>query len=153
MVEKHPITNFWPQFFEPLRVAGTRLAEWVAPAAEASSGDDAYRIAMELPGVAEDDIQLAVDGGVVTIKGEKKTEREEKGDTWYFSERQYGAFSRSFRLPDDADGEAIKAELADGVLTVSVPRKAKKNKEARKVAITRAGNGAKGKDKDKSKGA
>lgn len=136
MVEKNPVTNFWPQFFEPFRHMGTRLAEWVAPASEASSGDDAYRISMELPGVAEDDIELSVQGGVVTVKGEKKTEREEKGDTWYFSERQYGAFSRSFRLPEDADPEGVKAALREGVLTVTLPRKAPKGAEAKRVPIS-----------------
>jgi HSP20 family protein len=137
MVEKNPVTNFWPQFFEPFRHMSTRLAEWVAPASEASSGDGAYRITMELPGVAEDDIALSVEGGVVTVKGEKKTEREEKGDTWYFSERQYGAFSRSFRLPDDADPEGVKAELKDGVLTVTLPRREPKTPDAKRVPISR----------------
>jgi HSP20 family protein len=133
----NPVTDFWPQFFEPFRHMGTRLAEWVAPASEASSDDEAYRIAMELPGVTEEDIDLTVEGGVMTVKGEKKTEREEKGDTWFFSERQYGAFSRSFRLPDDADGEGVKADLKDGVLTVTVPRKAPRTPEAKRVKISR----------------
>ena len=137
MVEKNPVANFWPQFFEPFRHMGTRLAEWVAPASEASSDDDAYHITMELPGVAEDDIELNVQGGVVTVKGEKKTEREEKGDTWYFSERQYGAFSRSFRLPEDADPDGVKADLKDGVLTVTLPRKSPKSSDAKRVPISR----------------
>ncbi len=137
MVEKNPVANFWPQFFEPFRHMGTRLAEWVAPASEASSDDDAYHITMELPGVAEDDIELNVQGGVVTVKGEKKTEREEKGDTWYFSERQYGAFSRSFRLPEDADPDGVKADLKDGVLTVTLPRTSPKTPEAKRVPISR----------------
>lgn len=135
MVEKSSISSFWPSLYEPFRSLGGRLAEWVAPASEASSGEDAYRIAMELPGVAEDDIHLSVEGGVVTVKGEKKTEREEKGDTWYFSERQYGSFARSFRLPADADEAAVKADLKDGVLTVTVPRKAPKPKEGKRVPI------------------
>lgn len=90
---------------------------------------------MELPGVAEEDIHLSVEGGVVTVKGEKKTEREEKGDTWYFSERQYGSFARSFRLPADADEAAVNADLKDGVLTITVPRKAPKPKEGKRVPI------------------
>ena len=136
MVEKTPITSFWPQMFEPFRSFGARIADWVAPASEASSDADAYRISMELPGVAEEDIHLGVEGGVVTVKGEKKTEREEIGDTWYFSERQFGAFSRSFRLPEDADAEGVSAALKDGVLTVTVPRKAKVAGTARRVPIS-----------------
>lgn len=137
MVEKSHTSGFWPSFYEPLRTAGARLAEWIAPASEASSGEDAYRIAVELPGVAEADIDLQVHDGVVTLKGEKKSEREEKGDTWYFSERQYGSFSRSFRLPPDADQEAVAASLSDGVLTISVPRKGDTAPDgARKVTIS-----------------
>ena len=137
MVEKSQIGALWPSLFDPFRQFGTRVAEWVAPASEASSGEDAYRISLELPGVAEEDIELTAEGGVVTVKGEKKTEREEKGNTWYFSERQYGAFSRSFRLPADADESAVKADLKDGVLTVTVPRKAPATPASRRVPISK----------------
>ncbi|PQO21806.1 glutamyl-tRNA amidotransferase [Rhodobacteraceae bacterium WD3A24] len=135
MVEKSSVANFWPSIYEPLRQFGTRMAELVAPASEASSGDDAYRISLELPGVSEDDIELTVEGGVVSVKGEKKTEREERSDTWYFSERQYGAFSRSFRLPDDADEDAVKADLKDGVLNITIPRKAAAKGGGKRVEI------------------
>jgi HSP20 family protein len=137
MVEKTQMASFWPQMFEPFRSFGARLAEWVAPPSEASSDDTAYRVAIELPGVAEADIHLAVEGGMLTVRGEKKTEREEKGDTWYFSERQFGSFARSFRLPSDADDAGVKAALKDGVLTVTVPRKAPAASEARRVPISR----------------
>lgn len=117
---------------------GTRLAEWVAPASEASSDDTAYRITMELPGVSEEDIELNIAGGVATVRGEKKTERKDSGDTWFFSERRYGAFSRSFRLPDDADADAVKAEMKDGVLTVTLPRKSHVTSDAKKIPISRS---------------
>jgi HSP20 family protein len=138
MVEKSPATTFWPSFYEPFRQFGNKLAEWVAPASEASSDDNSYRIAMELPGVEEADIEISVDDRVVSVKGEKKTSREEKGDTWYFSERQYGSFARSFRLPGDADATKVSADLKDGVLTISAPKAApEKGANARKVAIGR----------------
>ena len=111
MVEKTALTNFWPSFFDPLRQAGSRLTDWLAPATEASQDDGSYRIAMELPGVAEEDIHLSVDDGVVTVRGEKKTNREEKGETWYFSERQFGSFSRSFRLPAPARCSACRSAM------------------------------------------
>lgn len=137
MVEKSPMSGFWPTFYEPFRAMGTRLADWVAPAAEASSDDKAYRIAMELPGVAEDDIHLTVEDGVVTVRGEKKTSREEKGETWFFSERQFGSFSRSFRLPADASEADVKAELKNGVLTVTVPQKSPEVTAPKRVPIAR----------------
>ena len=140
MVEKSPATSlasgFWPSFYEPFRSFGTKLAEWVAPASEASSDDKLYRISIELPGVTEADIDVTVDDGVVTVKGEKKTSREEKGETWYFSERQFGSFSRSFRLPADADEAKVDAVLKDGVLTLTVPKAGPEaSAKARKVAI------------------
>ncbi len=137
MVEKTPASSFWPSFYEPFRNFGTRLSEWLAPASEASSDDRAYRIAIELPGVDEKDIEITVNDGMVTVKGEKRESREEKGETWYFSERQFGSFSRSFRLPADADQGAVSADLKDGVLTLSVARAAPEAAKARKVPIGR----------------
>lgn len=136
MVEKSHTSGFWPSLYEPFRSMGSRLADWVAPPSEASANDGGYRIAIELPGVAEKDVEVTVDDGVVTVTGEKSASREEKGETWYFSERQYGAFSRSFRLPPDADAGAVKADLRDGVLTLTVGRKAPKDAAtSRKVPI------------------
>ncbi len=123
MVEKTQHSSFWPSLYEPLRNVGARLAEWIAPPSEASSDEDAYRIAIELPGVADEDIELTVNDDVLTVKGEKKSVKEEEGRTWYFSERQYGTFSRSFRLPPDADGNKASAELKDGILVVTVAKK------------------------------
>ena len=138
MVEKSEHGGLWPSLYDPIRAFGARLADWLNPASEASSGEEAYDIAMELPGVALDDIELTVEDGVVTVRGEKKTASEKKGDTWYFSERQYGAFRRSFRLPEDAEGDKAEARMKDGVLHVSVPKKSREAVEkARKIAISR----------------
>lgn len=137
MVEKSQTGTFWPSFYEPFRQFGAKVADWLAPASEASSDDKAYRIAIELPGVEEKDIDITVDEGMVTVKGEKRESREEKGETWYFSERQYGSFSRTFRLPADADGSKVSAELKDGVLVLNVARTAPEAARSRKVAIGR----------------
>ena len=139
MVEKTEQSGFWPSLYDPFRTFGTRLSEWQNPATEASGNDASYDISMELPGVGEDDIELTVENGVVTVRGEKKTETEKKGDTWYFSERQYGAFSRSFRLPQDADGSKASAEMKDGVLHVKVPKLApKESASPNKVEIRKS---------------
>ncbi|MGE4326143.1 MAG: Hsp20/alpha crystallin family protein [Pseudodonghicola sp.] len=137
-IEKSEHRGLWPSLYDPFRMFGTRIADWLSPATEASSSGDAYDISMELPGVSDDDIELTVADGVVTIRGEKKTQEEKKGDTWYFSERQYGAFRRSFRLPEDADGDKASAKMVDGVLHVSVPKKAgTEAKAARKIDIAK----------------
>lgn len=138
MVEKSHASGFWPSLYDPFRALGARMADWFAPASEASSDEGAYTIRMEVPGVAEKDLELSVHDGVLTVKGEKRTTREEKGETWYFSEREYGSFSRSFRLPPDADDAGVKADLADGVLTVVVAKlKPEAARGARKVAISK----------------
>ncbi|WP_425046289.1 Hsp20/alpha crystallin family protein [Primorskyibacter sp. S87] len=138
MVEKSEHGSLWPSLYDPFRNLGNKLSDWLSPATEASGNDAAYDISMELPGVSDEDIDLTVEEGVVTVRGEKKTHEEKKGDTWYFSERQYGAFRRSFRLPEDADGEKASARMKDGVLHVTVPRKALAEPEAaKKIKISR----------------
>lgn len=138
MVEKSEHSGFWPSLYDPFRGFGARVADWLNPAAEASEGEKGYAINMELPGVDEKDIELTVEDGVVTVRGEKKTSSEKSGDTWFFSERQYGAFRRSFRLPADADEKGVKAEMKDGVLKITAPRSAASEApKAKRVEIAR----------------
>jgi HSP20 family protein len=136
MVESNQ-TGLWPNLYAPFRTMQGKLAEWLSPASDASSSENAYRITMELPGVPEDAIELTVDGGVLTVTGEKADSREEQGDTWFFSEREYGAFRRSFRLPGDAVAEKAEAHVADGVLEISVPRKGPEDTKGQKIAVKR----------------
>ena len=139
MVEKTDHPGFWPSLYDPFRGFGTRISDWLSPAAEASEGNGTYSISMEVPGINESDIDLTVEDGVVTVRGEKKTSTEKSGDTWFFSERQYGAFRRSFQLPADADGDGVKAEMKDGVLHISVPKsKADELPKAKRVEIAQA---------------
>lgn len=144
MVEKTGMSGLWPSLYDPLRSFGQRVADWLSPATEASSDTAAYDISMELPGVSEDDIELSVEGEVVTICGEKKAPSQKTGGTWYFSERQYperqySAFRRSFRLPVDADAAKASATVKDGVLHVKVPKLAPKQAScAQTIMISRA---------------
>jgi len=78
MVEKSDHAGLWPSLYDPFRNFGARLADWLSPATEASGNEDAYDIAMELPGVSEEDIELSVENGVVTIRGEKRTHEEKE---------------------------------------------------------------------------
>jgi HSP20 family protein len=137
MVEKTHLAGLWPALYDPFRNVGRRMAELLAPASDASSDDNAYHISVELPGVREDDIDVSVHDGVINVTGEKKSEREEKGDTWFFSERQFGSFSRVFRLPADADGSKIDAKLKDGVLEITVPKMSPEKDGAKKVKISK----------------
>ena len=122
MVEKSHTAGSRPSLYEPLKRFGEKIADWFAPLSEASAGEGRYDITLELPGVKAEDIDVSVHEGHLTIKGEKRSEREEKGRTYFFSEREYGAFERSFRLPPDAQSSKITADFKDGVLTVKVPK-------------------------------
>ena len=135
MVETTQTSRFWPHLYEPLKGLGTRISEWLSPASEASSDDNAYTISIELPGVSEDDIDLQIENDSLVITGEKTEAREDKGETWYFSERQYGSFRRSFRLPPDADPSKAEAHAKDGVLEVTVPRRTQESSQAHKIEI------------------
>lgn len=135
MVEANQSGGLWPQLYEPFRTFGSKLSEWLSPASEASSDETAYRISMELPGVSEGDIHLSATKDTLTVSGEKTESREDKGETWYFSERQYGAFRRSFRLPPDALADKAEAHIKDGVLEVSVPRQPPEARQGKRIEV------------------
>jgi HSP20 family protein len=128
--------TWWPHIVDPLRQLGAKIANFFTPTADAAALDDAYEVNLELPGVAEKDIEIEVREGVMTIKGEKRTAREEKGKHFYFSERSYGAFQRAFRLPADVDEDRIEAHADKGVLHVVLPKRAAaETTESRRIAV------------------
>ena len=94
------------------------------PAVDVHEDDKGYTLSVELPGSKKDDIDVELDGNVLTIRGEKKSEREEKKERAHYVERRFGSFSRSFSLPPDAEGDRIDASFQDGVLTLRVPKSA-----------------------------
>jgi HSP20 family protein len=104
--------------------AGRRQQAACVPAMDVSENDKHYAITVEVPGVAKDDVHVEVHEGMLTIRGEKKSEREEKDERRRYVERSYGAFSRSFSLPADADEDRVEASFKDGVLTVTIPKTA-----------------------------
>lgn len=112
-----PLFGRWPRVFGE---NGGQL-EW-APAADISETDKEYLVKAELPGVERGDIKVTLEGGVLTIEGERKHEKEEKGEKTHRTERFYGSFCRSFTLPDNADANNIRAESKDGVLKVHIPK-------------------------------
>lgn len=95
--------------------------EW-SPTADIIENDKEYLIKAELPGVKKEDVKITVENGVITLSGERKQEKESKEDNELRVERFYGAFSRSFVLPDDANSEGIRAESKDGVLSIHIPK-------------------------------
>jgi HSP20 family protein len=94
----------------------------LVPAIDVSEDDGNYVVSAELPGVKKDDVTVECQDGVLTIRGEKKSEREEKKEKGRYLERSYGSFSRSFTLPSNADPDRIQAGFKDGVLTVTIAK-------------------------------
>lgn len=135
MVEKAHTAGWWPQLYEPLKGLGEKIADWFAPRSEASAVQDCYEISLELPGVDANDIDVSIENGHLTVRGEKRFEREEKGRTYFFSEREYGAFQRSFRLPPDAHAEDIVADFKNGVLLLKVPKAGPPKEKTKRIQI------------------
>lgn len=135
MVEKPQFSGWWGDFFEPLRHAGERVADWFTPRSDAAAAEKAYEINVELPGVDRNDIEIELHDGVLTVRGEKKLERSGEQGGYFFSERQYGKFQRTFRLPADAAEEGIGADYADGVLRLRVPRNVPEQPKPRKIEV------------------
>jgi HSP20 family protein len=106
--------------------------------ADVVEGDKDYRITAELPGMSEKDIEIALVGDVLTLKGEKKEEHEEKGESRYVAERRYGTFQRSFALPEDVDAEKIAASFKNGVITVTLPKRPDAQPKQRKIEVKAA---------------
>jgi HSP20 family protein len=94
---------------------------WVPPVDIYQNGDKEVVLKAELPDMAREDIDITVDNGTLTIKGEKKFSNEVKQEQFHRIERRYGSFSRSFSLPQTLDAGRVTAEYRDGVLTVKVP--------------------------------
>lgn len=92
------------------------------PLADIVEKEKEYLVKLDLPQVPKEDVKVTFDDGVLTVRGERKVEKEEKGDKVHRTERFYGMFERSFVLPEDVDVKAIRAESKDGVLTIHMPR-------------------------------
>ena len=137
MVEKTDQMSgtWWPEFFQPFRAMGERVAGFFAPSADAATTGEQYEINVELPGVAANDVDVELHDGLLTVKGEKRSQREEKGKTYFFSERSFGSFQRTFRLPADANAEGITADFKDGVLMLRVPKMGPPQEKAKKIEI------------------
>lgn len=124
-----------PFFLDPLRLARSFFDEAPAKPREASppadwvprfdviETDGAYRFEADLPGVKESDLEVTLDGRTLTIAGHRERAQRAESDNQQIAERAWGRFSRSFRLPATVDADAIEANLAGGVLTVTVGKK------------------------------
>jgi HSP20 family protein len=111
------------------------MADWM-PSVDISETDNSYLVKAEIPGVNKDDVKVTIEDGMLTLQGERKQEKEEGGKKYHRIERSYGCFMRSFRLPDDADESATKAEFKDGMLNITLNKSKKTRSNAVNVSIS-----------------
>jgi HSP20 family protein len=109
-------------------------AAW-APSADISETDKEYVIRAELPAVKKEDIQVTLDAGMITIKGERKQQKEDKNEKFHRTESFYGTFERRFSLPENVNAEMIRCESKDGILTVHIPKIEAPEHKAKQITV------------------
>lgn len=145
---RHPLTSlqheidrvfgdFFPTFdFSKFRE--TTESGALVPKIDFSETDTGYELAVEMPGVADKDLDVSIKNGVLKIKGEKKREFEEKTKDYIRTERSYGSYYRAMALPEDADESNITAKYADGVLRITMPKSPEAKSKSHKIEIRKA---------------
>lgn len=123
----------WPQ--KPLAVPALGIASPPADLVERNGG---YELLVELPGLTEEQIEVKLSNGMVTIKGEKSSERVEDADDYHLRERSFGSFQRSFRVPENVDADKISAQFDKGVLKVTMPKSPAAIQKERKIEVKAA---------------
>jgi HSP20 family protein len=106
--------RMWPMRLE---------TEEFMPAFDVKETKEGYLFKADLPGVKLEDVEITMTGNILTVKGSRQAEKEEKAETYFMYERSSGSFTRSFSLPEGTDADKVKAELKDGVLTLMLPKR------------------------------
>jgi HSP20 family protein len=115
--------RLFDRFFESPWAELPALGDW-NPALDVTEGKDAITVKVELPGLESKDVSVALEGDMLTIKGEKEQKKEEKDERHHRMERSWGAFMRSVRLPTPVDGGKVTATFKNGVITITLPKAA-----------------------------
>jgi HSP20 family protein len=119
---RQEMDRLWDDFFGPARRAWRPWSEEWLPAVDVAEAPDKVTVKAEVPGLDPKEIDISLVGDVLTIKGEKKSEREEKKENYHLVERSYGSFARSIRLPAPVNADQIEAKYDKGVLTITCPK-------------------------------
>lgn len=128
--------------FADARLAIAQVAAPFTPAVEVSETANDYRFSVDLPGVEEKDVEITVEGERLIIRGKREAEAREEGATYHAYERSYGGFARTFTLPAAADMDRCEAQLHNGVLTITIPRR--ESHRPRKISLKSIGSKLKG---------
>jgi HSP20 family protein len=125
--------RMWDEFFHETPFA-RRLTEWT-PLVDMSETKDNFVVKAELPGLDPKEVNVTVSGDILTIKGEKKQEEEEKDEHRHYMERFYGSFQRTFRLPDNVKTDQIEATFDKGILKVTFPKTEETKKKEIEIKV------------------
>lgn len=125
----------WDPFREMAPIFGADTAGFY-PAFDIKETKDGFLFTADLPGIKAQDLNVTVEGTRLQVSGKRESEREEKTDTYYASERSFGSFVRSFTLPQGADGKSVRADLNEGVLTIAIGKSPES--QPRQIAVTSA---------------
>ncbi len=131
---RREMDRLWDSFFERRPTRVEEAVEWL-PTLDVSETKDNYMVKAELPGIDPKDIDISLMNDVLTIKGEKKQEKEEKEENYHLIERSYGAFTRSIQLPGQVQSNNISATFKNGVLKVILPKTEEAKKKEIKVKV------------------
>jgi HSP20 family protein len=132
---RRDMDRFWDSFLEGgLRRRPEEGMEWT-PSLDVAETKNQLVVKAEVPGMDPKDIDISLSDGVLTIKGERKQEKEEKEEDYHLIERSYGTFSRSIRLPKEVQRDKISASYKDGVLKVTLPKSEEAKKKEVKIKV------------------
>jgi HSP20 family protein len=123
------------RLFDDRSYRGSESVGWT-PAVDIYEDEESVTLRFELAGVEPKDVDVRFENGVLTVKGERKLEKEDKRENYHRVERSYGTFTRSFTLPGTLDPERIKAEAKNGVLQITLPKKAEAKPRAIQVKVS-----------------
>ena len=116
-----PIQSLFDNFLAPTLFRDTELDQF-APVCDFEEFEDHYLMSVDLPGVPKDAVTIELSGNMLTLTGERKSEKNTQSKGRHLIERSYGRFSRSFKLPQDVDTEKVQAHSKDGVFTLQLPK-------------------------------
>ena len=131
---RREMDDLWSRFFGERRMPALFSQEWI-PAVDVSETSDRLVVRMELPGLESEDIDVGIVGDVLTIKGEKKKETEEKDAHHHYVERYEGRFQRSLRVPVSVDTDKAEAEFEKGVLKIAFPKTEETSKKTIEIKV------------------
>ena len=131
---RRDMDRLWNSFFERGTLRSEEGGEWL-PSLDVAETKNEIVVKAEVPGLEPKDIDISLSDGLLTIKGEKKQEREEKEKNYHLVERSYGSFARSIRLPNEVQSDKINASYKNGVLKIVLPKSEEAKKKEIKIKV------------------